>query len=362
MTLALVATPSPTPFAYGDIPLSLSLAPSGALHPNWATTDGGVFSDRHGEFVTFVSANHTQTVTITGRRVTWMGDGVGVGWSSVATTYLAGVGVFANLTKYAGSNTWANDAKAVGQSSANADETFYEFTTAETNKEKAGGLTTDATNSDPTNTVAPFLNFVWHLLDNSTAQARHNGVAVGTPVTFTTSDVFKVYKSDLIVYYMINEVVIESVAITAGTWNLYPVATFKDVGATMNSNVAFSDTGETKQGVLTFQLYGVFPESPNYTYEINADNRTLISYAEDGSATFRLKGGIKKSLSLQFNSRPFSEYVVVADFWEWHQKHLKFFYRDVVFDQTYFVVNDAGLKTQANGPDQISMALIVREV
>lgn len=360
--LAITPTPSIINFLLGDVPISLTLGTSGSLHPNWATSDGGTFSDRHSETPTFTSKNQTQMVTINGRRVSWGGDGAGFGWGNVDSASVTGSGAFGNVTKYAGTSSWATPSRAIGNSSDNATETFYEFVTAETNKEKAGGLCTNGSNGDPTNTSAPFIDFCWHLKTTGMAVARHSGNTVGDEVPYTATDVFKVYKNGLTVYYLINNKVIRSVTIANQTWNLYPIATFKDVGGTLNSNVFFSDTSQAKQGILTFQLYGVFPEQPNYTYELAPDNKTLSSFAEDGTAVFRKKGELKKVLSLQFISRPYTEYLTINDFWEWHQKHLKFYYRDSIFEKIYRVVHDSGLRIQVIGPDQITINMGLKEV
>lgn len=364
MTLAIVSTPSPTPYAYGDETLSLTLAVSGSLRPHWTSSDGGTFftGERHVTPSIFTPNNETQTVVINGRRVIWLNDNVGTtGWATVGAnlTALTGLG---NLIKTSGS-TWADTSKAYGTvfASGTGKEILYEFRTAEVNTEKAAGLTTNTTNSDPTDLTGTPLTFMWHLFNDGTARPTISGVGQGEPIEVTAEDTFKIHIDGVAVYFMCNNEVVATTT-TALAINYYPIATIKTNAGTLHSNVYFTDTDGAKQGVLTFDIYGVFPVQPNYPYEINVDNKTLASYAEDGSAVFRVKGSQKKSLSLQFNQRPFTEYESIYEFWEWHQKNLTFVYRDVVFDLIYFVVNDSGIKIQASGMDNITMSLVLREV
>lgn len=379
MTLAISSSPAISQtLMYADRSFQLGLAASGSLHANWKSNNGtfetgfvipdydGVEgahtnASRHDEAPTFSPYNRTLNSYIVGRRVRWMGDGVGFGWSSIDSSYLSTTGVFGNLVKYAGGNAW--NAKAVGQSSSDSDEVSYQFTTGETNKEKAGGLAQNALNPDPTNTSAPSLDFMWHLRTDGTAVARNNGVIIGDAVPYTTTTIFEVYfnKPLLKVDYMMNDIVIQSVPIIAGVWNLYPVASLFTVNGTMKENVQFIDTGATKQGSISFQLYGVFPVQPNYAFELNEDNNTLSSFAEDGTAVFRKKGSIRKSINLNFTARKYSEYLLIHNFWQWHQKHLKFYYRDFDFAQNYLVTHDSGLRVQVLAPDSITMAIVIRE-
>src|SRR6185369_14651152 len=111
----------------------------------------------------------------------------------------------------------------------------------------------------------------------------------------------------------------------------------------------FTDSGN--EGTKTIGVTGLFPVQPNYTYELSSDNTTLSSYAEDGSATFRKKGNQKRGLSLQFNERPYVEYLMISNFWKAHEKHERFLYQDLVFNDMYVMRFDAGLRVNVVAPD-----------
>lgn len=114
--------------------------------------------------------------------------------------------------------------------------------------------------------------------------------------------------------------------------------------------------------VKTVQIYSTFPLQPNYGYEIEMDDTTLISLAEDKTAVIRKKAGVKKVWQLQLPLRPLTEYETLRDFWLFHGKVLSFYYYDLAITELKMVRFDSALRITPAGPDSYSMTCVVREV
>ncbi len=359
MTLAIGATPAPTPYSIADVPITLTLAVAGGLHPNWVGEPGSSFSSRHTSPTTFLPPNETGETTVKGYRVKWLVD-TGM-YNNSAYTGIVGTGP-GTVEHVLGTNaTWSAGLLLNGVSGS---QYFLEVKVTEINVDKFFGFSADGTGAFGTVPTDTAIKYAWHFT-GELAYPRKNGVVIGDAVSVEAGDVFKIHANYLneAVYYK-NDVVIATTTGATGAGN-NPVFCFKDFGSF--TDVVLYDDGYVTpalDGNLTFDTYGVFPVQPNYAYETNLDNNTLISRAEDGTSTFRVKGTTsrKKTLSLQFNSRPFSEFQLLYNFWMYHQKHIRFYYRDLVYDETYLMVHDSGLKYQASGPDQITISVVLREI
>lgn len=115
-------------------------------------------------------------------------------------------------------------------------------------------------------------------------------------------------------------------------------------------------------GSLSIQVYATFPVQPNYGYEIEWDDKTLMSIAEDQTVIARIKSPDKRSWQLQFPNRPLTEYNTLKNFWSYHRKVIPFYYLDLAIAELKLCRFDSGLRTTPVGPDQFSMTCVVKEI
>jgi hypothetical protein len=129
-------------------------------------------------------------------------------------------------------------------------------------------------------------------------------------------------------------------------------------------------TSGVEHDSAAIQVYATIPFQPHFGYELDWDNKTLRSEAEDGSAVLRVKGPIKKSWQVAFNNIPSDEWILLREFFKWHQKHIPFYYEDLaVPDNTgsgesnilLLVTFDAGLKVTVAGPQRFNITTAFRE-
>jgi hypothetical protein len=351
MAVIVTLSPNADPWTYGDPPRAVSFtgAGSGVYINALFSSDSGTFANRFTNSTFFLPKNSTTLARIYGQRVARVGANV-TGLSFLPS--LRGYTKTASAGWNAGSTSDEN--LVVGASVMG----FIEFESNEATTEKAAGLSTSFAYKDPNLTGTTSFRHCWHLGANGVAVPRKEGVPLAAGVAYVAGDIFRVEVSTNTVTYKLKGATVATASVVDGTV-LYGVATFNTQGATLD-NMSFlkdSVSAPANYGYTTLQVGSVFPVQPNYALDLSRDNNTLFSYAEDGSFT-----GIKKSLSLQFTLRPFSDYVLIADFWDSHQKHLPFIYEDLVFGESYQVVFDGGLKAQAVGPDQITISCSIREI
>lgn len=351
MALTVTTIPAIVGSLFSDFSVAVSMNGSGS--PYWDALYGD-FDDRFLEAPAYLAPERTGADTIIGRRVqalyqNWISN-LGARWSE--TNVNGGT-----LTKTGGVNgTW--DTSILSPIHSDNAETFFEARPVSSNYAMSIGLTDNA--SDPNPSSATY-KYAWELGSDEYAVARRAGVALINPIYYEPNDRFRVHKvGDSVRYYKNGELIYEYTE-TAGYYGLYGVLTARTAGASVSKYVHYKYT-EPTQGTLVVSIAGVFPVQPNFSYELNADNITLTSPAEDGSRVHRLKGAAKLSLNLQFNERPFTEYKAIYDFWQTHQKHIPFYYRDLVFNKLYYVTFDSGVRIQPLGPDRISITCVLREV
>lgn len=353
MAVAINLTPNVSTYTYGDPSIATSM--SGGTAPSYLwESNSGVFSDKYAATPSFTPNNATKIVSIIGRFV-YRSLSAGFAGSGSVGAY----GINGGLTKTGGSSA-AWDAQWGGVTVPVGATAFFEFTAVATNKEKAGGFFTNSLYRDPTTVHATnAVQLAWHLYGNGTAVPRKLGTALATTVVYKSGDVFRVSIEGSKAVFYLNGVAVATTSLPSGT--LYPVALFKTVGSIID-NPSFLDNAAVNEGVTTLSVVGLLPVQPNYTYDVTEDNNTLVSVAEDGTSTFRIKSKAKKSLNLQFIERPFSEYQQLADFWRAHQRHEKFFYLDVIYNDIYLMRFDSPLRTAVQAPDSITIQLTLKEV
>lgn len=134
--------------------------------------------------------------------------------------------------------------------------------------------------------------------------------------------------------------------------------------------VSISGISGSDAGSAPLTVWATFPVQPRFGYELDMDNKTLVSYSEDGTPVFRVKSGIRRSWQLQFPDTPQNEWRLIREFWNFHQKHIAFYYEDdeileniggVETPTLRLVTFDAGLKIIASGPDRYAITTVVRE-
>jgi hypothetical protein len=355
MAITVTLTPNVTSYVYGEPAINVSILGQGnaTTGPNYLwESNSGTFVDKFAGSTNFTPNNATSVVNIIGRRVKH--------FNAASAPNAAAFGANGGYQKIGGSTT-AWDAGLWHDTSLTAYPSFYEFEPVEVNTEKAGGFFTNGTYLDPTVVNAnPNVTFTfnWHLLANGTAVPRKAGVALASPVIYKVGDIFRVTVEVSKVVYTLNNIVVATTTRPV-TDPLWAVGSIKTVGGTINNPSFFHDP--TNEGLKTLSVTGLFPVQPNYSYELAADTNTLTSLAEDGSGTFRKKGNQKRAMSLQFNERPYTEYKLIYDFWRAHEKHEKFIYQDLVFNDVYIMRFEAGLRSNVIAPDSITIQITLKE-
>lgn len=124
-------------------------------------------------------------------------------------------------------------------------------------------------------------------------------------------------------------------------------------------------------GTASLFTYGTWPVPPHVEYEAPLDNKTLASYAEDDSAVFRRKGGLKFRWNLNFNNIPATDWILIRDFFNFHQKDIPFYFEDLELKENIasvetpilrLVTADSGLKIGIAGPDRYNLSIAFKEV
>jgi hypothetical protein len=124
-------------------------------------------------------------------------------------------------------------------------------------------------------------------------------------------------------------------------------------------------------GNASLIVYGTWPVFPHFGYEVPFDDKTLVSYAEDGSAVFRRKGNVKLSWSLNFNNTPTEDLILMRDFWNHHRKDTPFYFEDLELPENVLgvelptlklVTADSGLRVVVEGPDRYTVSVSLKEV
>jgi hypothetical protein len=148
--------------------------------------------------------------------------------------------------------------------------------------------------------------------------------------------------------------------------NQYTFMNFTDLLAAYNRTrigwVWANDTADNAQSVASLSIYATFPLQPHFGYDVDIDNKTLVSVAEDGTAVFRKKGGTKRSWTLQMPNRPATEYIALRDFWAFHEKTTEFYFYDLPLNELVLVRFDSGLKVQPQNMNLINMSCVLREI
>lgn len=123
-------------------------------------------------------------------------------------------------------------------------------------------------------------------------------------------------------------------------------------------------------GSIPVIVWGTWPVQPRFGYELALDNKTLASYAEDGSVVFAKKGPTRRSWKLSFPDIPEADWILIRDFWNWHEKHLPFYYEDLASQENVggvevptlrLVTMDSGLSVTVAGPNRYNITVQLRE-
>lgn len=345
--VTITLNPNVSTYTLGDPPITATLSGSGDVL--WESNNGN-FANKLASPTVFTPNNGTALTSIIGRRV-FSRSAVSVSTSGGS---VASSGNWSYSKSSINSAVW--DVAVVSNTGIDSGDTgFFQFVAVENNTEKAGGLVSNNSYRDPTNAS---YEAGWHLSSNGTAVPRALGVSLSQIYAYKNGDEFRIAKESTRIAFYINGRLAASTAIPSGT--LYGSTSFKTSGASLSTGTLFSDPTEN-QATKAISIVSSFPVQPNYTYELSIDNNTLASYAEDGTGTFRKKGNSKKILSLQFIDRPFEEYQLLVNFWNVHEKHSKFVYEDLVYNDTYLMRFDSGFRTTVQGPDRITIQVTLRE-
>jgi hypothetical protein len=118
-------------------------------------------------------------------------------------------------------------------------------------------------------------------------------------------------------------------------------------------------------------VYATVPIQPNFGYELDFDNNTLRSPAEDGGAVLRRKGIHKRSWQVQYNNLDNTEWTLLREFYKYHLKDIPFYMEDLaVLDNVggpdvytlALVTFDSGLKVTVAGDSRYNVTAAYKEV
>ena len=151
-------------------------------------------------------------------------------WTSVASADPIGSSLF----DIAGPNTTYNSG-AVSIGSLISGDGFVQFTSRETNRAKAIGLSNGNTDTDLTD-----IDFAVLLGSSSSAELRENGIKVGSTVAYAAGDVFRVEVTAGVVSYKKNGTTLFTSTKTP-TFPLLVDTALRDVGASLQ-NVVFTQS------------------------------------------------------------------------------------------------------------------------
>lgn len=198
------------------------------------------------------------------------------------------------------------------------------------------------------------------------------GQVVNTlPLSYKKDYRFRTERAGDYLYYKVNGKTVERVSVYGLTQKFYPAISFNKNGSGFYANMVYAPTvgslTDYKAETSTIKIYGVCPGQPNYSYKILKDNVTLASTAEDGSMIMRKKSRSRISFSLQYEQRPFDEFKEILDFWNHHERHIPFIYKDISnYDSDnhteYLVRFDTALDYTIEGPNNVTWSLSCREV
>lgn len=353
MPPSITLTPNVTTYILGDSPITVNLAGGNSTTgPDFLwESNSGTFSTRFAASATFTPDNATNITTIIGRRVIH-----GAPAGSVNTVAYNTYGV----QKSSGSNT-AWDAYYTHTPALPTLNGFYEVEAIELNTEKAAGFLNNSTYINPTTINADAnltFGLCWHLGSNGTAVPRKAGIALANAITYKAGDKFRITIQPTKALFTCNGITVATTSLPIMT-SYYATMSFKTLGAKLDNPSYYSDI--TNEASASLSVSGLFPVQPNYTYNRDEDNNTLSSIAEDGSGVFRKKGRIKRALSLQFNERPYAEYLTLNNFWKAHEKHQQFIYREFDTGESYIMRFDAGLKVNVQAPDSVTVQVSLKE-
>lgn len=350
MALTITESTNKTSFNYGDVTYpSFTMSGSSVGIPYWES-EGGVFVSKNSNTSVFQPYNKSRTAIIKARRAY-----ATQGNFTPNQTNENGAGV---ITKVGGTNTaWDAAAVLLGATyQTGNNDSFIEVTITDTTTEKAL-LFSSIQAADPASSLN---DYGWHFLSNGSVIARKSGVPVTLELPYAIGDLFRIERVGSSVLFKINDITIITVS-ALNNLNLYSYVSFKTLGGTLGKSTFYKTSIEPTVS-YTLKINGLFPGQPNYSYEINIDDNTLVSYAEDKSAIYRIKGQPIRSWTLQFNERPYLEYQDAYQFWMYHKKYISFYYVDLVYGMKTLVTFDSGIRTQAISPNSISFSFVVRQV
>ena len=174
-------------------------------------------------------------------------------------------------------------------------------------------------------------------------------------------DSFQLFTADRVVTWSASGGAIVSPGVGLSTSVLFP---------NKSQDIVVDAVSGADSGSALLTAVATFPVQPHYGYEISLDNKTLASYAEDGTAVFRKKGSTKRIWKLQFLNVTAADWTLLREFWLWHEKHVKFYYEDVAVPELVggvetstlrLVTFDAGLNVSVAGPYRYNITTVVRE-
>lgn len=128
--------------------------------------------------------------------------------------------------------------------------------------------------------------------------------------------------------------------------------------------VTITVTNGTATETRIVQVLTAFPYDPTLTQEVDYTRRVLLSVAEDGTTTGRVKNLNDASplrAELQFNNRDSSEAEAVLAFWRARYPHRAFMWEDKIRSTRHAVHFDSDLRWESYTDGSINYSFRIRE-
>lgn len=127
--------------------------------------------------------------------------------------------------------------------------------------------------------------------------------------------------------------------------------------------ITANDDSDDESSTAALEVTATCPDRGQFGQaQIELDDRTNVSLAEDGSPSFVQKGDPFFLYPYSFPNRTQAQYDAMTAFWLFHRKVRKFYLEDPVHDNVFRLVRfDSKLQTDVQGADMLTYSATFRE-
>ena len=138
---------------------------------------------------------------------------------------------------------------------------------------------------------------------------------------------------------------------------------FTPANETQDVVITARDKSDNLQSTTTIEVTGTCPDRGQFeSAQIELDDRTNVSLAEDGGPSFLVKGQPYRLFPYSYPNRTRDQYDEMEAFWLFHRKTRTFYLEDPVHDNLWRLVRfDSKLSITVHGTDMLTYAATYRE-